>query len=583
MGKIDKGGVSMDDLRYQVKLLSAMNNKLTMRDKMFDFIFNTSANAFIYHDFEESQIQIVGNWEQFFDFKFKTASDYSKILEYVDEKNVLQLREVLFLEKKQEEKKSYIFQVKGKRAWYECETSVCYNEFMQPLKKVVRFKDVSKNKMQNDELAYMAYYDTLTGLYNRNYFVRILGEWLRKAQDEKNVVTVIFIDIDDFRKINDGMGIVFGDEVVQLLGQYLGDFSSEDIIVSHINSDIFCMAIYNPCSVRSIEHIYTQIQERLKQGFKLSTGEELNITVSMGVAEYPEAAKNALELINCAEIVMFKAKSTGKNTIQYFDAPILNEFLNNVQIENKLKEAIFNQNFSLKFQPQYYIDGNRLRGVEALIRWRDDDGNMISPAVFIPIAEKNGTIIPIGNWVMGEAIREFALWKQKYGYDMVLSINISALQYKRQDFIDNLMKYVKEYGIEPSEVELEITETVLIDDFKAVIEKMLVLQEYGFRVSLDDFGTGYSSLSYLSGLPLNTIKIDKAFIDTVLVDNATRIVMESIIQMVHKLGYETIAEGVETQEQLNYLQEIGCDVIQGYLLGKPLDSCEIEELITRLL
>lgn len=569
----------MNDLRYQVELLSALNNKLTTKEKMCDFILNTSASAFVYQDFEDTQIQIMGNWEQFFDFNFRTASDFVKILEVVEEKNADALKEILYLEKTQETRKADVFKMKGKRKWFECETSVAYNEFMQPLKKVVRFKDVSKSKMQNDELAYMAYYDVLTGLYNRNYFVRLLGEWIRKAQDENKVVSVIFIDIDDFRKINDGMGIVIGDEVVQIIGQYLGEFRSEDIIASHINSDIFCVAIYNPCTNKSVESFHKQVQEHLKQGIRLSSGEELNLTVSMGVAEYPEAAKNALELINCAEIVMFKAKASGKNAIQYFDAPILNEFLNTVQIENKLREAIFNQNFSLKFQPQYYIEDNRLRGVEALIRWRDDDGNMISPAIFIPIAEKNGTIIPIGNWVMGEAIRQFAGWKKQYGYEMILSLNISALQYKRPDFIDLLMKHVRENEVQPEEIELEITETVLIDDFKAVIERMLVLQDYGFRVSLDDFGTGYSSLSYLSGLPLNTIKIDKAFIDSVLVDPATKIVMESIIQMVHKLGYESIAEGIESYDQVEYLQEIGCDVIQGYLLGKPLDSDEIKELI----
>lgn len=569
----------MNDLRYQVELLSALNNKLTSKEKMCDFILNTSASAFVYQDFEESQIQIMGNWEQFFDFNFRTTSDFMKILDFVEDKNVEALKEILYLEKYQESRKADVFKMKGKRKWFECETSVEYNDFLQPLKKVVRFKDVSKSKMQNDELAYMAYYDVLTGLYNRNYFVRLLGEWIRKAQDENKVVSVIFIDIDDFRKINDGMGIVIGDEVVQIVGQYLGEFSSENIIASHINSDIFCVAIYDPCNNRSVENFHKQVQEHLKQGIRLSSGEELIITVSMGVAEFPEAAKNALELINCAEIVMFKAKASGKNAIQYFDAPILNEFLNTVQIEHKLREAIFNQNFSLKFQPQYYIENNKLRGVEALVRWRDDDGNMISPAIFIPIAEKNGTIIPIGNWVMGEAIRQFAEWKKKYGYDMILSLNISALQYKRPDFIDLLMKHVRENEVQPEEIELEITETVLIDDFKAVIEKMLVLQEYGFRVSLDDFGTGYSSLSYLSGLPLNTIKIDKAFIDSVLVDSATKIVMESIIQMVHRLGYESIAEGIESYDQVEYLQEIGCDVIQGYLLGKPLDSSEIEELI----
>lgn len=573
----------MNDLRYQVELLSALNDKLSAKEKMCDFILQTSANAFIYQDFIEGQFQIAGGWDNFFQFKFRTSSDYQQILEYADEKFVEELKDNLYLEKTGETKRTIVFKIKGKRKWYECEANVEYDELMQPVKKVVRFEDVSKSKMQNDELAYMAYYDTLTGLYNRNYFVRILGEWIRRAQDETAVVSVIFVDIDDFRKINDGMGIVIGDEVVQLLGQYLGEYGSEDIIVSHINSDIFCMAIYNPCYMKNVEYVHSKVQERLKEGFKLSSGEEITITVSMGVAEYPEASKNALELINCAEIVMFKAKSAGKDAIQYFDAPILDEFLNTVQIENKLKEAIFSENFSLKFQPQYYINENKLRGVETLIRWKDDDGNMISPAVFIPIAEKNGTIIPIGNWVMGEAIRQFADWKKKYEYDMILSINISALQYKRDDFIENLLQFVKEYSVKPEEIELEITETVLIDDFKAVIDKMLILREYGFRVSLDDFGTGYSSLSYLSGLPLNTIKIDKAFIDTVLVDWATKIVMESIIQMVHKLGYESIAEGIETKEQLEYLQEIGCDVIQGYLLGKPMDPEEIEALIEDLL
>ena len=569
----------MNDSRYQVELLTALNDKLVTKEKMCDFILNTSSGAFIYQEFEETKIQVMGNWDQFFNFQFKNVSDYVKILDIIDEKDTDGLKEILYLEKTQETRKADIFKVKGKRRWFECEANVEYNEFMQPLKKVVRFKDVSKSKMQNDELAYMAYYDVLTGLYNRNYFVRLLGEWIRRAQDENTVVSVIFVDIDDFRKINDGMGIVIGDEVVQLVGQYLGEFSSDYIIASHINSDIFCVAIYDPCNQRSVGHFHKQVQEHLKKGIRLSSGEELNITVSMGVAEYPEAAKNALELINCAEIVMFKAKTLGKNAIQYFDAPILNEFLNTVQIENKLREAIFNQNFSLKFQPQYYIENNKLRGVEALVRWRDDDGNMISPAIFIPIAEKNGTIIPIGNWVMGEAIREFAQWKKKYGYEMILSLNISALQYKRPDFVDLLMKHVEKNEVLPEEIELEITETVLIDDFKAVIDKMLILQDYGFRVSLDDFGTGYSSLSYLSGLPLNTIKIDKAFIDSVLIDRATKIVMESIIQMVHKLGYESIAEGIESPDQVEYLQEIGCDVIQGYLLGKPLDSEEIEELI----
>jgi len=451
----------------------------------------------------------------------------------------------------------------------------------KPKEKVIRFKDITKFKSQDEELAYMAYYDMLTGLYNRNYFVRLLGDFVRRAQDNKGSVAVMFVDIDDFRKINDGLGIIVGDEVVQQFGQFLGTFRSEQIIVSHFNSDIYCIGIHDPCGARSVEHIYRMIHERLQKPFILSSGQELTITVSVGVAEYPEAAQSTLELINCAEIVMFKAKGAGKDSIQYFDVPILDDFLQKINIENKLKEATFNENFVMYFQPQYHANDRKLRGVEALIRWKDDDGEMISPSVFIPIAEKNGAIVPIGSWVIEESVRIYSDWKRKYNSSLILSINVSAIQYKKPDFISKLMTTLKKYEVNPSEVELEITESILIDDFVEVTNKLAILRDYGFKISLDDFGTGYSSLSYLKGLPINTLKIDKSFIDTVVSDSNTKIITESIVYMVKKLGYETVAEGVETKEQYEYLKSIECDNIQGYFLGKPMPSHEVEELLKK--
>ena len=350
-----------------------------------------------------------------------------------------------------------------------------------------------------------------------------------------------------------------------------------------MNSDIYCMAIYDPCGSRSVEHVHKTIMERVKQGFVLSNGVDIRLTVSIGVAEYPEASKSALELINCAEIVMFKAKSAGKASIQYFDAPILQDFLQTVSIENKLKEAVFNKNFCLHFQPQYYTKTGELRGVEALIRWKDEENHMISPAVFIPIAEKNGAIIPIGKWVIEESIRHYAEWKRKYRIPMVMSINISAIQYKRKDFVTKLLEILKKYEVKPNEIELEITESILIEDFAEVKDKLLLLRDYGLKISLDDFGTGFSSLSYLNGLPIDTLKIDKSFIDKVGKDESTRIITESIIAMVNKLGYESVAEGVETEDQFAYLKRIGCDIIQGYLLGKPMPADEIEQMLVKML
>lgn len=447
--------------------------------------------------------------------------------------------------------------------------------------KIVNIDNITKYKSQNEELAYMAYYDDLTGLYNRNYFVRLLGDFLHKAEDNNNIVSVLIIDIDDFRKVNDGLGILFGDEMVQIFGSFLKEFADENVIVAHLNSDVYCMAIYDPIGNRSVDYIHRAIQQRTRDPFRLSGGQELKITVSVGVAEYPEAATSALELINCAEIVMFKSKDLGKNRIQYFNTPILQDFLQSVEMENHLKDAVFSKAFEMHYQPQFYAGNQRLRGVEALIRWQDAPGHYIPPSVFIPLAEKNGTIIPIGSWVVRESIRQYAVWREQYGTNFILSINISALEYRREDFVSQLIDVLNEYHVEPTMIELEITESVLIEDFQNVLEKLKVLKEYGIRISLDDFGTGFSSLSYLKNLPIDTLKIDKSFIDTVLSDSATRIITENIVDMVKALGFESIAEGVEQEQQYDYLHAIGCDVIQGFYFGKPQPPEQIDELLQK--
>ena len=572
----------MNKLEYQVDLLNAINQKLRKDEKMLRLICETSNSAFLYYNYEEEKVQTIANWDHFFDFTIQDIRDLTKLYDCVEEKYMIPLREVLFIEKQGMKSQSIEIRLKDNRICIEVEVNIVYDDNGQPTDKIIRFKDVTKFNAQNDELTYMAYYDILTGLYNRNYFVRLLGEFVRRAGEENEMVAVMFLDVDDFRKINDGMGIIVGDELVQLFGQYLIDLMGDNVVISHFNSDIYCIAIYGPYGARSVETIYQAIRERLKKPFKLTSGQEIFITVSVGVAEYPEAASNTLELINCAEIVMFKAKSKVKDKIQYFDGAILKDFLQNVSIETKLKEAVFAQNFMMHFQPQFRTTDRALRGVEALIRWKDDTGDMISPAVFIPIAEKNGTIVPIGTWVIEESLKAYADWRRKYHYPLIMSINISAIQYKQPDFIEKLLQILEKYDISPYEIELEITESILIDDFTEITERLAILRDIGIKISLDDFGTGFSSLSYLKGLPIDTLKIDKSFIDTVITDENTRIITESIIYMVKKLGFETIAEGVETEEQFKYLNEISCDIIQGYYLGKPMPAADIEKLLANM-
>lgn len=571
----------MDEYQYQIDLLKALNQKLSGECNMYRALVDTSSNAFLYYSYEEDSCLAMGHWNSFFDVQIKHCSDVVKLFAQIREEDVAPLRDAIYIEENGGSTASQEFCKKDGKKWIECEVNVIRDAYGKPKEKLLRFRDITKFKKQNDDLAYMAYYDSLTGLYNRNRFVQELMRWIQRAFREKTTISVAFININDFRKINDGIGVLVGDELLQQFAQFLQDLCTDDtMICAHLNADAYCLAIYDPFGERTMEAVYQKIHERLEKPFVLTSG-AVSITASVGVAEYPEAAETALELIERAEIVMFKVKHGGQSGIRYFDAPIIQDFLQNALIEHKLKSAVFEKEFLLYFQPQYDTKEKRLRGVEALIRWRDEDGRMISPGEFIPIAEKSSLIINIGEWVMEKAISTLAQWKKKFGISLVMSINISAVHFAQDGFAHRLIQLVKKYGVAPKEIELEITETVLVDDFEHIIKKLELLREYGIQAAIDDFGTGYSSFSYLRSLPIQTIKIDKSFIDAMLEDKAGNIIVESIVNMVNRLGYETIAEGVEQQEQFDYLKKIGCEYIQGYLLAKPMPEEKLEELLEK--
>ncbi len=570
----------MNEMNYQMSLLTAMNDKLIGDESMYRLICNTSSNAFIYYHFGEKRLVCLGNWSHFFDSEQGRIQSVSEILEYAEEDCRAELLEYMLLEKKQLDRACYEFKMKHKNFWVEVEVNVIYDAMQEPVEKIICFKDTTKFKIQNDELNYLTYYDSYTGLFNRNHFIQLLRGMIQKAKKENHVVSVLFVDVDHFRKINDGMGMLMGDELVQQIGQCFRELSSENIILSHFNSDIFCIGIYDPCGSRSVENVIDLLKRKLAEPIHLSNGHDVNVSISIGVAEYPECANEALDLINCAEIVMFKSKRKQKNGVQYYDSPTIQEFIEKINIEQKLEKALKEQGFFMCYQPQYSTDNKKLRGVEALVRWRDEDGKIISPGTFIPLAEKNGSILQLGDWILEKAVSDFAKWLNRYHFDdITLSINISALQFKNKDFIKTLKRVLARYDIPPALIELEITESVFIEDMNDVIEKMNILREVGIRFSMDDFGTGFSSLSYLRRLPIDTLKIDKSFIDSVVTDNPTRTIAETIIDMGRKLGFHTIAEGVEDEVQFDVLRDIGCDNIQGYFMGKPMVSEKIEMLL----
>lgn len=572
----------MDDLLYQIDMLKAANKTLDANDKIYKLICNSFKRAFIYYKPSTGVLNSYGNWDDYFDFPLNDYSDLIRTLDIFADEDKDTVRSLFFIEKEELHEQVYVAKLKDGKRFVELHSIVNTDLSGEVSEKLISINDVTQKQNLKDELTFMAYYDFVTGLYNRNYFIQKLKELLEKAEKEKTIVSVMMIDIDDFHKINDGLGIIYGDEVVQDFGIFLRDFVCDTVIGSRFDGDIYAIAIYDPAGVTSVDAIYEKIKERTSKPFKLTNGSEISFTVSLGIAEYPEAGSGALELVNGAEIVMLKAKEAGKNTIRYFDSLVLNEFKNSVAIENKLKLAVNNMDFYLNFQPLYYSLNKRLRGVEALIRWKDSEGKLVSPSMFIPLAEKSGSIISIGDWVLETSISQFMEWKKRYDYDMILSVNISSIQYKRPDFVTKVISTINKNDMKPEELELEITESVLIDDIRSVVEKMEELRDFGVRISIDDFGTGFSSLSYLKGLPADTLKVDKSFIDSILNDDSTRIITQTVIDMAGKLGYETVAEGVETEEQLELLKSLGCDIIQGYYFSKPVPDTGIEEILLRV-
>ncbi|HBZ53084.1 MAG TPA: hypothetical protein DEO82_04865 [Eubacterium sp.] len=442
---------------------------------------------------------------------------------------------------------------------------------------IVYFTDVTNQVEAKGDLEYQAYYDTMTGLYNRAYFYNILEGWIKLASDREQKIYIMYLDVDDFKKVNDELGFESGDELMIKVSHFLKKFTTPNISICRVSSDEFILAQYGG-SIEDIKDKYYCIRNFLDNSIKLDNGIIEYLTISAGISVYPEHGKRIVDLIGNADIALKTVKTNGKNNIRLFEHNMLSRFLRDIRIENMLKKAIQNENFELYYQPQYYVNNRKIRGLEALIRWNSESEGYIAPGAFIPLAEKNGSIIEIGNWVLKKAIMDYGMLRSIYGFDGIMSINISGIQFKDSLFEKNVEALFEQHRIDPSKIEFEITESVFMGDSKSVIELLERLRTLGIKISIDDFGTGYSSLAYLKNIPIDTLKIDKSFIDSVITEETTSIITTGIIDIVKKLGYEIIAEGVETAEQFDFLKSINCDNIQGYLLGHPMrydDVCEL--------
>ena len=427
---------------------------------------------------------------------------------------------------------------------------------------VVNIENITKEREHSKKLLDTAYIDILTGLYNRNKFLDDIADLTAQAQFNGTKLGLLLIDIDNMKIINDYNGHTAGDEVLKKSAEILKRFSKNIIKAYRFGGDEFLLAIKNCSSMDSITNVCDTVFESFNSE---------QIKISGGIAVYPDDSEEPEDLLRFTDIAMRHSKKDGKNRITNFKLEMQRVFIQKLNMQAKMSSALINKDFYLVYQPQFDIKTGDLRGFEALMRWYDKELGDIGPAIFIPLAEETGMILEIGDWVLNTAFCTLKNWQQKYSFKGIMSINISPMQLKQPNFIENIRNLLIKYNLNPDTIEIEITEGIMIENMNEAIEKLNSLKNIGLRISLDDFGTGYSSLSYLQVLPLNTLKIDKSFITGITEKNGIQAnITNSIITMVTKMGLQTIAEGVEKNEQLQILKEFNCHIVQGFLRGKPM-------------
>lgn len=454
-----------------------------------------------------------------------------------------------------------------KQVWFSFEIQTADSDLL-----VATFTDITAKVRYTEQLKLSLVTDALTTLPNRFQFYKKFQDVIRQADETSTKFGLISFDLDNLKQLNDSKGQQAGDRLLIKAARIFKSFENGNIKVYRFGGDEFIIVAENLSSSDSLYTISDAILESLNAE---------NINASGGISVYPDNTTESEDLVKFADLAMHDAKKAGKNRVFMFTPDLQKEFLLRMMYKTKMPGAFERGEFELFFQPQFDIASSELRGFEALLRWNEPELGKISPEDFIPVAEESGFINILGSWVLKKAFTCQREWEEKFDYKGVMSVNASPVQLMDDSFLFTLDEVTKQSGVEPSHVEIEVTEGVLIDDTDKAVAVLDEVKHRGFRISLDDFGTGYSSLRYLQILPLTTLKIDKSFIQSITEKNGvSENITNSIISMVTKMGLDTIAEGVEKVDQLKILQELNCKTVQGFLRGKPMSQAAIEDYLS---
>lgn len=438
---------------------------------------------------------------------------------------------------------------------------------------VVFAKDLSEKLAAQQRIEQLAYSDPLTGLPNRLLLTERVEHALHLAQREGNSFAVLFLDLDRFKHINDSLGHLFGDRVLIEVAQRLKGCLRQTDTLCRLGGDEFVIHLHE-ADARAAEITAQRILDALARPIELDSM-TFTISCSMGIAMQPDDGRTLDELIKHADTAMYRVKERGKGSFRFYQPQMNVDLLARVKMDHAMREALAQHRFALHYQPQVDTRGGQLRACEALLRWNHEQLGQMSPSVFIPVAEESGFIVHLGLWVMQEAVRQAALWANA-GRPIRVSVNVSALQFQQTHFVDTVAETLRDSGLPPALLELELTESILVHDADEALERLQALAALGVRLAIDDFGTGYSSLSYLKRFPIHKLKIDRSFIACLQDGDSDRAIVTAVVQMGHALGLDIVAEGVETEAQRAFLAQVGCHQYQGFLNAPGLPATEFE-------